>query len=97
MVYTKIWYYLVAPDGQELYHYTKLYDLVTEFEPVKVNFTRSKCIRGRISPQKLKTWGKHTSKYDLVPVVFLSDEGPTLETLDFTIRIGSTPTFSYFD
>ena len=28
---------------------------------------------------------------------FLSDEGPTLETLDFAIRIGSTPTFSYFD
>ena len=23
----------------------------------------------------------------------ISDEGPTLETLDFTIRIGSTPTF----
>ena len=30
-------------------------------------------------------------------MVFLSDEGPTLETLDFTIRIGSTPTFLYFD
>ena len=29
--------------------------------------------------------------------LFLSDEGPTLETLDFTIRIGSTPTFLYFD
>ena len=29
--------------------------------------------------------------------VFLSDEGPTLETLDFTFRIGSTPTFLYFD
>ena len=31
--------------------------------------------------------------------MFLSDKGPapTLETLDFTIRIGSTPTFSYFD
>ena len=29
--------------------------------------------------------------------LFLSDEVPTLETLDFTIRIGSTPTFSYFD
>ena len=29
--------------------------------------------------------------------LFLSDEGPMLETLDFTIRIGSTPTFSYFD
>ena len=30
--------------------------------------------------------------------MFLSDERPTLETLDFTIRVGSTPTFSvYFD
>ena len=28
---------------------------------------------------------------------FLSDEGPMLETLDYTIRIGSTPTFLYFD
>ena len=27
---------------------------------------------------------------------FLSDEGPMLETLDHTIRIGSTPTFLYF-
>ena len=27
----------------------------------------------------------------------LSDEGPTVETLDFTIRIGSIPTFLYFD
>ena len=26
-----------------------------------------------------------------------SDEGPMLETLDHTIRIGSTPTFLYFD
>ena len=25
------------------------------------------------------------------------NEGPTLVTLDFTIRIGSTPTFLYFD
>ena len=29
--------------------------------------------------------------------MFLSDKEPTLETLDFTIRIGSTPTFLYFD
>ena len=29
--------------------------------------------------------------------LFLSDEGPMLETLDRTIRIGSTPTFLYFD
>ena len=26
-----------------------------------------------------------------------TDEGPMLETLDHTIRIGSTPTFLYFD
>ena len=29
--------------------------------------------------------------------LFLSDEGPVLETLDHTIRIGSTPTILYFD
>ena len=29
--------------------------------------------------------------------LFLSDEGPMLETLDYTIRIGSTPTFLYLD
>ena len=28
---------------------------------------------------------------------FLSDEGATLETLDFAFYIGSTPTFLYFD
>ena len=32
-----------------------------------------------------------------VPILFLSDEGPTLETVDYSIRIGSTPTFLYFD
>ena len=29
--------------------------------------------------------------------IFLSDKGPTLETLNFTIHVGSTPTFSNFD
>ena len=29
--------------------------------------------------------------------MFLSDEGPKLETFHFTIHIGSTPTFLYFD
>ena len=29
--------------------------------------------------------------------LFLSDEGPMLETLDYTICIGSIPTFLYFD
>ena len=33
----------------------------------------------------------------LLVMLFISDEGPMLETLDFTIRIGSTPTFLYFD
>ena len=33
----------------------------------------------------------------LIYFLFLSDEGPTLETLDYTIRIGSTRTFLYFD
>ena len=32
-----------------------------------------------------------------IRVLFLFDEGPTLETLDYTIRIGSAPTFLYFD
>ena len=30
-------------------------------------------------------------------VDFLSDEGPTFETLDFAFHIDSTPTFLYFD
>ena len=29
--------------------------------------------------------------------LFLFDKGPMLETLDYTIRIRSTPTFLYFD
>ena len=35
----------------------------------------------------------------LIYFLFLSDEGPMLETLDYTIRIGRTkqPTFLYFD
>ena len=36
-------------------------------------------------------------KYFHIYLLFFSDEVPTLETLDFTIRIDSTPTFSYFD
>ena len=33
----------------------------------------------------------------MVLCMFLSDEGSTLETLDFTVHIGSIPTFLYFD
>ena len=31
--------------------------------------------------------------YLFIYFLFLSDEKPTLETLDFTIRVDSTPTF----
>ena len=33
---------------------------------------------------------------EVTPAI-LFDEGPMLETLDYTIRIGSTPTILYFD
>ena len=33
----------------------------------------------------------------LIYFLFLSDEGPMLETIEYTIRIGSTPIFLYFD
>ena len=36
-------------------------------------------------------------KINFIYFLFLSDEGPMLEALDYTIRIGSTPTFLYFD
>ena len=36
-------------------------------------------------------------KLFFVCCLVLSDEGPMLETLDYTIRIGSTPIFLYFD
>ena len=40
---------------------------------------------------------KQTTHNQLYLLLFFSDEGPMLETLDYTIRIGSTPTFLYFD
>ena len=46
--------------------------------------------RGRLS-LKLYIFPTHLN------LLFLSDEGATLETLDYTVRIGSTPTFLYFD
>ena len=45
------------------------------------------------------TWLSLLYKFTRFFIYFLllSDEGPMLETLDYTIRIGSTPTFLYFD
>ena len=51
-----------------------------------------------------KQWSEKTRSHRSYPhsiglffFLFLSDEGPTLETLDYAIRIGSTPTFLHFD
>ena len=38
-----------------------------------------------------------SEKYIYIYIWLLSDEGPMLETLDYSIRIGSAPTFLYFD
>ena len=48
---------------------------------------------------RLVTWLSLLYKFTRFSIyfLFLSDEGPMLETLDYTIRIGSTPTFLYFD
>ena len=42
-------------------------------------------------------WPFVREKTKMQIIGFLSDEGPMFETLDHTIRIGSTPTFLYFD
>ena len=39
----------------------------------------------------------HINSLGFLFIFCFSDEGPMLETLDHTIRIGSTPTFLYFD
>ena len=48
-----------------------------------------------LSPDWL-TFGHMTFIRFSIYFLFLSDEGPMLETLDYTIRIGSTPTFLCF-
>ena len=50
----------------------------------------------QIWPGILKIWPV-IHRWQAVFFLFLSDEGPMFETLDHTIRIGSTPTFLYFD
>ena len=60
------------------------------------------CCVGRVEIQIEISKGRCTANTDIVVsfffcFFFLSDEGPMLETLDHTIRIGSTPTFLYFD
>ena len=54
-----------------------------------------------LSPERLSvTWLSLLNINSFVLFIwflFLSDEGPMFETLDYTIRIGSTPTFLYLD
>ena len=55
-------------------------------------------IEAALSTYKLSEWVWRVlyPPFQTYPPV-LSDEGTTLETLDFTIHIDSTPTFLYFD
>ena len=42
--------------------------------------------------------GPYALRFERRPfIMFLSDEGPTHKTLEFTLRFGSTPTFLYID
>ena len=51
----------------------------------------------RIAWSNVSSIGPSSERNRKIIFLFLSDEGPMLETLDHTIRIGSTPTFLYFD
>ena len=51
----------------------------------------------------MSNWVQQSTKllfklfFRIVCCLVLSDEGPMLETLNYTIRIGSTPIFLYFE
>ena len=52
--------------------------------------------------RNIKRWvycqyGQHGLTFRALALRQRENEGPMLETLDYTIRIGSTPTFLYFD
>ena len=55
------------------------------------------CINDKFVWETKKNIIKNTRETLLSIFFSLSDEGPMLETLDYTIRIGSTPTILYFD
>ena len=77
-------YYETRENPRGIYMYSVLSSLCSKrfLEDWVLGFTPSK--------------GMHYYIYIYV-FLFLFDEGPMLETLDYTIRIGSTPTFLYFD
>ena len=69
-------------------------------EDDKLTVSRARKIERFLSQpfQVAEVFTGHIGK--LVPIKVKTkwlDEGPMLETLDYTIRIGSTPTFLYFD
>ena len=65
---------------------------VTESKPIRwICYCFSHLI-GLLSVKWLSLLYKFTRVF-FIYFLFLSDEGPTLETLDHTIRTGSTPTF----
>ena len=80
-------------------HFFILYTLWRHLWSITVHTHTEKCYLF----VKYMFWGlfglkKHTCLVSVQkPPGFLTDEGPMLETLDFTIHIGSTPTLLYFD
>ena len=61
----------------------RLFDLIFSKTRISSHITFiSRCLCGKVIPHGFRSSSR-----------FLSDEGPMLETLDYTIRIGSTPTY----
>ena len=56
---------------------------------------------GKVSSELTVPANRHlyirSVKKEMKCILILSDKGPMLKTLDYTIRIGSIPTFLYFD
>ena len=55
---------------------------------------------GKVSSELTVPANRHlyirSVKKEMKCILILSDKGPMLKTLDYTIRIGSTPTFLHY-
>ena len=90
--------------GDHLYLQPMAHELRrTQFNVVKLKAYRSRQYDATLVLKVIERGLKSYCVYDQTfvrekqNIFVLSDKGPTLETLDFTIHIGSTPTFLYFD
>ena len=57
------------------------------------NFYKTKYKKVGVLPIRIVSSVGPSSERNMI----LSNEGPTVETFDFILRMGSTPTFLYFD